>query len=156
MAERMSKRTHDESSTWRGLVASLLLVALPSAADATAFHDQIPEKFRGTWASTVADCRDPDGVNQVFVDADSVNYYEGNDYLLLGIAFGGAMTRRGGSGDLFNGRFTGRAETNLLGESSIRMEIDDRDPNTMYRYPIGVDGEPIAAREAKDVRCVGK
>ena len=64
---------------------------------------------------------DADGVNQVLIDGESVNYYEGNDYLLLGVEFSGATTKPDGSGDLFNGRFTGRSEANLLGESSIRL-----------------------------------
>ncbi|MFZ5744899.1 MAG: hypothetical protein ACOY7T_10550, partial [Pseudomonadota bacterium] len=83
-------------------------------------------------------------------------HYEGNDYLLIGVAFLGATTKPGGSGDLFNGRFTSRSETMLLGESNIRMEIDESNKNVMYRYPIGEDGEPIAARQVRSVRCVSK
>lgn len=138
------------------IMTALLATSIGGGAAGKSFHDPIPETFRGTWAPNAADCRDPDGVAQVFVDAESVNYYEGNDYLLIGVSFSGSMTKRGGSGVLFNGRFTGRTEANLLGESNIRMEIDDRDPNTMFRYPIGDDGEPIAAREVKDVRCPAK
>ncbi|PCG07543.1 hypothetical protein COA17_17715 [Sphingomonas ginsenosidimutans] len=138
------------------IIAPLLVAFVGGSAAGKSFHDPIPEAFRGTWAPAAADCRDEDGVNKVFVDAESVNYYEGNDYLLIGVSFSGSMTKRSGSGVLFNGRFTGRTEANLLGESNIRMEIDDRDANTMYRYPIGDDGEPIAAREVKDVRCPTK
>ena len=127
-----------------------------SAAQAKPFHDEISKVFQGTWAPTLKDCQDPDGVNQVFIDGASVNYYEANDYLLIGVEFSGSMTKRGGSGSLFNGRFTGRSEANVLGESNIRMEIDDRDKNVMYRYPLGNDGEPVATREVKDVRCIGK
>lgn len=140
--------------------AFLIAAALsgPNGSDAPVkpFHDEISLVFRGTWAPTLTDCHDPEGVNQVFIDGSSVNYYEGNDYLLIGVEFGGTLTKRGGSGNLFNGRFTSRAESNLLGENNIRMEIDDRDKNVIYRYPIGDDGEPIAAREVKDVRCIGK
>lgn len=138
------------------LVAALIWVPSLGAAQSPPYHDQISQVFRGSWAPTLADCSDVEGVNKVFIDGSSVNYYEGNDYLLLGVEFGGAMTKRGGSGSLFNGRFTGRTETNLLGESNIRMEIDDRDKNVMYRYPIGADGEPIATREVKSVRCISK
>lgn len=136
------------------LIAALICVPSLGAAQSKPYHDEISQVFRGSWAPTLADCRDAEGVNKVFIDGDSVNYYEGNDYLLIGIEFGGAMTKRGGSGSLFNGRFTGRTETNLLGESNIRMEIDDRDKNVMYRYPIGEDGEPIDTREVKSVRCI--
>jgi len=139
-----------------GLVAASFGLLLVNSAQAKPFHDEIPQVFRGTWASELADCKDPDGVNQFTVDGESVNYYEGNDYLLIGIAFLGATTRPGGSGDLFNGRFTSRSESQLLGENNIRMEIDDRDKNVMYRYPIGDDGEPDAARQVRNVRCVSQ
>lgn len=138
------------------LIASLLSALTGSVVQAKVFHDEIPQLFHGTWAPTPSACRDPDGVDQVFIESESVNYYEGNDYLLLGIEFGGAMTKRGGSGSLFNGRFTSRTETNILGEHNIRMEIDDSDKNVLYRYPIGDDGEPISSREVKDIRCLDK
>ena len=138
------------------LIVGLMCVLSPGVAQSKPYHDEISQVFRGSWAPTLADCRDTEGVNKVFIDGDSVNYYEGNDYLLIGVEFVGAMTRRGGSGSLFNGRFTGRTEVNLLGESNIRMEIDDRDKNIMYRYPIGDDGEPIATREVKSLRCINK
>lgn len=117
------------------------------------FHDEIPKVFQGMWAPSLALCSDADGVETVFIDAESVNYYEGNDYLLLGIAFGGAMTKPGGSGSLFNGRFTSRMETNILGEHNIRMEIDDTHKNVLLRYPIAEDGEPVSSREVRHVRC---
>ena len=145
-----------ENSMRAVLIAASLCVLGGTAVMAKPFHDEISQVFRGTWAPTVSDCKDPDGVNQVFIDGESVNYYEANDYLLIGVEFFGAMTKRGGSGSLFNGRFTSRSESNLLGENNIRMEIDDHDKNVMYRYPIGDDGEPIAAREVKDVRCTNK
>lgn len=134
-------------------IVAILGALTANAAHAKGFHDEIPEVFRGTGAETLPMCRDPDGVDTVFVDAESVNYYEGNDYLLLGIDFGGSMTKPGGSGKLFNGRFTSRMETKILGEHNIRMEIDDDDRNVMYRYPIGDDGEPILAREVTEIRC---
>lgn len=135
----------------------LLVTSISSGvAHAKVFHDEISQIFRGTWAPTLKACADPDGVNAFVIDGESVNYYEGNDYLLLGIEFGGAMTKGNGSGSLFNGRFTSRLETNLVGESNIRLEIDDGDKNVLYRYPIGEDGEPIASREVKDIRCPPK
>ena len=63
------------------IAASLCLVS--GGVQAKPFHDEISQVFRGTWAPTLADCRDPDGVNQVLVDGESVNYYEANDYLLI-------------------------------------------------------------------------
>lgn len=137
------------------IVVSLCIPCL-AAAQSKPYHNEISQIFRGTWAPNIADCRDAEGINKVYIDGGSVNYYEGNDYLIIGIEFGGAMTKRDGSGSLFNGRFTGRTETNLLGESNIRMEIDDANKDVMYRYPIGDDGEPNPAREVKDVRCIGK
>lgn len=135
------------------LIASLFSLLAGGAAQAKGFHNDIPRVFHGTWAPSLAACRDADGVEKLFIDGESVNYYEGNDYLLLGIEFGGAMTKRGGSGSLFNGRFTSRMETNILGEHNIRMEVDDANKNVLYRYPIGEDGEPIASREVRSVRC---
>jgi hypothetical protein len=137
------------------IIASLFFTG-KGVAIAQPLHDQIPEIFRGTWAPTLADCSDPEGVNQVYIDGTSVNYYEANDYLLIGVKFEGGMTKPGGSGSLFNGRFTSRSEVNLLGENNIRMEIDDQDKDVLLRYPIGDDGEPIANREVKDVRCIGR
>lgn len=132
-------------------VASLTL-AISSVTQAAPFHEAIPQIFQGVWAPTLSDCRDPDGVNQVFIDNDSVNYCEANDYLIIGVQFSGSLTR-GGSGELFNGRFTSRSETALLNESNIRFEIDDINRDVLYRYPIGDDGEAIAQNEVRSVRC---
>lgn len=138
------------------LIAVSACMLAGSASEARPFHDEISKAFRGTWAPTLKECQDPEGVNKVFVDSESVNYYEGNDYLLIGIEFFGPTTKPEGSGILFNGRFTSRSESIIIGENNIRMEIDDRDKNVMYRYPIGDDDEPIANREVKDVRCRNK
>ena len=136
------------------VIQALLVTSITSGvADAKVFHAEISQVFRGTWAPTLKDCADPEGVNAFVIDGESVNYYEGNDYLLIGIEFSGAMTKGNGSGSLFNGRFTSRSETNLLGENNIRLEIDDDNKNELYRYPIGEDGEPIGSREVKDIRC---
>ena len=89
----------------------------------------------------------------MMIDSESMNYYEGNDYLLIGVEFSGSMTRPNGSGQLFNGRFTSRIETQLAGENDIRLEIDDSNTDVLYRYPIGDDGEPIASRGVKSIRC---
>lgn len=134
----------------------VMSIALSAAsAEAKPFHDPMPVAFQGTWAPSFAGCNDPVGVDKFTIDSESVNYYEGNDYLLIGIEFSGAMTRRGGSGALFNGRFTSRLETALMNENNIRMEIDEKAPGVLYRYPIGDDGEPVAAREVRSVRCKG-
>ena len=128
------------------------LMMVPAVAHAAHFHDAIPQVFQGTWASTLSDCADADGVNQVFIDSESVNYYEANDYLLIGVKFYGGLTK-GGSGEVFNGRFTSRSETALLNESNIRFEIDNANKNILYRYPIGEDGEAIGKNEVRSVRC---
>lgn len=122
-------------------------------AEAKPFHDIIPVAFQGICGPSLPGCNDPVVVDKFTIDGESVNYYEGNDYLLLGIEFSGAMTKRGGWGSLFNGRFTSRMETALMNENNIRMEIDEKAPDVLYRYPIGDDGEPIAAREVRSVRC---
>lgn len=138
------------------LIAASLSILAGSAAQAKPLHDEIPPIFQGTWAPTLEDCADLEGVNRYVVDGESVNYYEANDYLLIGIKFSGTTTGSDGSGTLFNGRFTSRSEAFLLGENNIRMEIDDRDHNVMYLYPIGDDGEPMSENEVRGVRCVGR
>lgn len=140
----------------RKLRALIFLVAAfgtVTSAEAKPFRDAIPAVFHGTFASSKSGCTDPEGVDQFTIDSESVSYYEGNDFLLLGIEFQGALTKGRGSGQLFNGRFTSRSETTLLGEHNIRFEIDDGDPNTLHRYALDDQGEPIAAREVKSVRC---
>ena len=135
---------------------ALLLAALgASPALAKPFHDSIPTEFHGTWGSNAEDCADPYGVNTFVIDAESVHFYESNDYLLIGVEFMGAMTN-GGSGILFNGRFTSRSETYLVGESDIRFEIDDDNKNVLYRYAIGDDGKPNPARSVRSIRCPSK
>ncbi|MXO48094.1 hypothetical protein GRI69_07480 [Erythrobacter vulgaris] len=132
---------------------ALLIISLSNTSVAAKpFHNEIPSVFHGNWGSAAEDCADEYGVNTFFIDAESVNYYESNDYLLIGVEFMGVMTG-GGSGSLFNGRFTSRMETFLLGESDIRFEIDDDNKNILYRYPIGEDGEPIVSRQVRSVRC---
>ena len=135
------------------LIASLFSALAGDSAQAKSFHDDIPSVFHGTWAPSLASCRDVNGLEVLFIDAESVNYYEANDYLLLGIEFQGAMTNPGSNGILFNGRFTSRMETNILGEHNIRMEIDDDNKNVLYRYPIDEDGDPVRSREIRSVRC---
>jgi hypothetical protein len=117
-------------------------VCLPTGAlaQARAFHDSIPPEFLGTFASRVTDCADPDGVELIVIEADGVHYYEGDDYLLIGVKFSGASTRSGKSVPLFNGRFTGRMETQLLGETNARMEMET--PDLLIRYALKEDGEP--------------
>lgn len=132
-----------------------LVVLGASPVLAKPFHDSIPAVFHGTWGSNAEDCSDPYGVNTFLIDAESVNFYESNDYLLIGVEFMGAMTN-GGSGILFNGRFTSRSEAYLVGENDIRFEIDDDNKNVLYRYAIGDDGEPIPSRSVRSIRCPSK
>jgi hypothetical protein len=52
---------------------------------------------------------------------------------------------------MFNGRFTAREETNLLGEVNLRLEMEK--PNVLVRYPLSDDGEPESAHADRWVRC---
>ena len=134
-------------------MAAMLFLCISTSAEAKPFHDSMPMAFQGTWAPSLAACKDRVGVDKFTIDSESVNYYEGNDYLLIGIEFSGAMTKRGEWGSLFNGRFTSRLETALMNENNIRMEVAEKAPDVLYRYPIGEDGEPIATREVRSFRC---
>ena len=133
------------------LMFALMTVCLASAAGAQPLHDPIPPEFRGTFAPKLADCSDPDGGELIEEAHDRIHYYEGDDYLLIGIKFSGASTRSGKSVPLFNGRFTGRSETQLLGEMNVRMEMET--PNLLIRYALKDDGEPDAKPANAWVRC---
>ncbi len=133
----------------RLIVAIGLLV--PAVTQAQPLHDQIPEEFRGEFAPTLVACQDPNGVDVVEVKADGVHYYEGDDYLLIGIRFDGASTKSGTFVPLFNGRFTGRMETQLLGEVNARMEMET--PNTLIRYQLKDNGEPNPKPVNTWVKC---
>ncbi len=130
------------------LSAALLFLSVQAKA---AFHDSIPVEFRGSFAPTAADCRDPSRVEVVEVAADGIHYYEGDDYLLLGIEFSGVSTRSGTFVPLFNGRFTGRMETQILGEVNARMEMET--PNLLIRYTLQENGEPSPSPVNVWVRC---
>jgi len=132
-------------------VGALWMAVLPSMAVSQPLHDPIPPEFRGTFAPKLADCADPDGVELIEVAADGIHYYEGDDYLLIGIKFSGASTKSGKSIPLFNGRFTGRSETQLLGEMNVRMEMET--PNLLIRYALKDDGEPDIKPANTWVRC---
>lgn len=107
--------------------------------------------FHGVFAPSRADCADAEGVNLISIDADGVHYYEGDDYLLIGVEFEGASTKSGKFVHLFNGRFTGRTETYLLGETNVRMEMET--PTELVRFRIGDDGEPDRTHEDILFRC---
>lgn len=92
--------------------SALAITCAPTVATAQALHNPIPKEFRGTFAPKLADCSNPDGVELIEVTADGVHYYEGDDYLLIGIEFSGASTKSGRFVPLFNGRFTGGARPN--------------------------------------------
>jgi hypothetical protein len=117
-------------------------------------HDPIPIEFRGTYAPTINDCKNSNGVELIEVAANGVHYYEGDDYLLLGISFSGSSTKSGKFVPLFNGRFTGRMETQLLGEVNARMEMET--PDTLIRYVLMEDGEPNPKAVNTWVRCPAK
>lgn len=122
----------------KGIIAATV-VLVPASLDAQPFHDPIPEEFRGTFAPTLADCRNEDRVDVIEVGGDGVHYYEGDDYLIIGVKFSGSSTKSGTFAPLFNGRFTGRMETQLLGEVNARMEMET--PDTLIRYAIKDGGE---------------
>jgi len=132
-------------------VGALWITVLPSMAVAQPLHDPIPPEFRGTFAPKLTDCADPDGVELIEVASDEIHYYEGDDYLLIGIKFSGASTKSGKSIPLFNGRFTGRSETQLLGEMNVRMEMET--PNLLIRYALKDDGELDTNPANTWVRC---
>lgn len=133
---------------------TVMAALAPMGTQAQVLHDPIPEEFRGSYAPTLTDCRDPQGVEVIEVVADGVHYYEGDDYLLIGVKFHGSSTRSGKAVPLFNGRFTGRMETQLLGEVSARMEMET--PDTLIRYVLNEDGEPDSEPVSTWVRCPRK
>jgi len=137
------------------LLRQIALFALPALTAGPAlglpFHDAIPREFLGTFGPNLAACKDKNGADLIEVLPDEVHYYEGDDYLLIGVAFGGASTKSGRMIPLFNGRFTGRTETRLLGEMNVRMEMET--PNTLIRYVLKQDGEPETKPADTWVRC---
>lgn len=133
------------------IVATFLLVFLFGSAKAHPFHDSIPEEFRGTFAPTLPDCRTQDGVEAIEVAADGVHYYEGDDYLIIGVQFSGSSTKSGKFVPLFNGRYTGRSETRLLGEINARMELET--PNTLIRYLLKENGDVEPKPVNTWIRC---
>jgi hypothetical protein len=134
-----------------GLLQLALALAGAQEVQRAPLHDAIPAEFLGTFAPAVADCSDPDGVEQIVVTADAIHYYEGDDYLVIGVKFGGSSTASGSDVPLFNGRFTGRLETQILGEVNARMEMEN--PNLLIRYKLGDDGEVIPKAINKWYRC---
>lgn len=135
---------------FRFLAASLAL-SVSAPANALPFHDSIPKEFWGTFAPSLPDCKAQYGTELAYVSADRIHYYEGDDYLIIGVAFSGASTKSGKSVPLFNGRFTGRMEDKLLGEINVRMEMET--PNLLIRYVLRDDGEPDSKPSNTWVRC---
>ena len=115
------------------------------------FHDAIPKEFLGTFGPNLAACKDENGVDLIDVLPNEVHYYEGDDYLLIRVAFNGASTKSGRQVPLFNGRFTGRSETRLLGEMNVRMEMET--PDILIRYRLKPDGKPESEPADTWVRC---
>lgn len=132
-------------------VLALAGACLPITVHAQPFHDPIPSEFQGTFAPTIADCQAPDGVELIAVEADGIHYYEGDDYLIIGVRFDGSSTKSGKFVPLFNGRFTGRAETQLFGEVNARMEMET--PRTLIRYALRDNGEVDPKPVNTWVRC---
>lgn len=117
-----------------------LALIMCGSASGTPLHDAIPKEFQGTFATDLKDCADPNGVELITINSSGVNYYEGNDYLLLGIEFSGSSTKSEKYVPLFNVRFIGRMETKILGEVDARMEMET--PDILIRYRLKEDGEP--------------
>ena len=128
-----------------------VVLSVPMSAHAKPLRDPIPAEFLGTFAPSLAQCREPYGVELILVESERIHYYEGDDFLLLGIEFSGSSTKSGNSVPLFNGRFTGRMETQLLGEVNARMEMET--PNMLIRYVLKEDGEPDPKPVNVWVRC---
>ncbi|MBX9897227.1 MAG: hypothetical protein K2Y17_04900 [Qipengyuania sp.] len=133
------------------LICAVLAAITATSALAHPLHDAIPPEFRGTFAASSADCQNPHGVELIEVTADGIHYYEGDDYLLIGIKFQGSSTKSGNFIPLFNGRFTGRLESQLLGEVNARMEMET--PDTLIRYAIAETGEPNPTPVNVWLRC---
>ena len=131
------------------IIASALIAPSPSFSQP--FHDQIPTTFQGTFAPSISECKAEYGVEVIEVKADGIHYYEGDDYLLIGVSFDGASTKSEEFIPLFNGRFTGRSETRILGEVTARMEMEN--PNTLIRYTMNSDGEANPKPVNIWVRC---
>lgn len=132
------------------LGSAVLMMGTPSVGSAP-FHQSIPVEFHGLFAPTAAGCRSDDGVEAISVAADGIHYYEGDDYLVIGVGFSGSSTKSGKMIPLFNGRFTGRVETQLLGEVNVRLEMES--PNVLIRYVLKPDGEPDSNPVNTWVRC---
>lgn len=132
-------------------VCFLLTAILSTGAVGQPFGDSIPAAFRGTFAPSLKACGTPYGVDLIEVTANRVHYYEGDDYLLLGVAFEGESTSGKSMVPLFNGRFTGRMETQILGETTVRMEMDT--PNMLVRYTFDADGNIDPKPADRLVRC---
>ncbi len=135
-------------------VLTILAALTPLSAQAQPLHGPIPEDFRGIYAPNLTHCRDNSSVEIIEVAADGVHYYEGDDYLLIGITFSGSSTKSGRFVPLFNGRFTGRMETQLMGEVNARLEMET--PDTLIRYVLMEDGEPNPKAVNTWVRCPAK
>ena len=128
-----------------------LSVATTAQSAAPPFHNSIPKEFHGTFSSTLAGCKEEYGVSLIEISSDRVHYYEGDDHLLIGISFFGSSTKSGKSVPLFNGRFTSRAESMLLGEVNARLEMES--PNLLIRYALDDEGEPNPKPANTWVRC---
>ncbi|WP_225009715.1 hypothetical protein [Novosphingobium percolationis] len=132
-------------------IIALAITFTPVNSDAQPLHNPIPKEFHGVFATKISECKFPYEDRVISISSNGVHYYEGDDYLIMGIEFGGSSTKSGKLVPLFNGRFTGRNETKLLGEMNVRMEMET--PNLLIRYALNDDGVPDPHPSDIWVRC---
>lgn len=135
-------------------IVSAALVCSPAILGAKPLHNPIPDAFRGTFATALSDCDDPHGTELITVEAEGVHYYEGDDYLIIGIEFSGSSTKSRKHVPIFNGRYIGRMETQILGEVNTRMEMET--PNMLIRYLVKDGGELDQKPVDTWLRCPAK
>lgn len=125
------------------------LLATPVAAQP--FGDAIPSSFQGSYARSRTGCSDKKELAFLRVTANRLAYYEADEYLLLGVSYEGSPTNSSDIVPMFNGRFTVRQETNLLGETNLQLVLEK--PNLLVRYSLKDNGEPDETHPDRWVRC---
>lgn len=135
----------------RNIALAWATISLAAESFAAPLHDPIPKEFHGTFAPSLEECAEEYGTEGVVVEADGLHHYEADDYLLIGVSFAGSSTKSKKMVPIFHGRFTGRMETQLLGEMNTRLELET--PNLLIRYAISEDGEPDPRPVNIWIRC---
>lgn len=129
----------------RHLLVAVAAIAATGAA-AHPLRDPIPAAFQGLYGRSAASCNDPGEIAFLTVTADQLAFYEGDQYLLLGIAFEGSVP-------MFNGRFLTRGETQILGEGNLQLAMET--PDRLVRRELADGADEPAADAERDVwiRC---